>query len=387
MVAVWVLVVLLLCAPAVSAAETLRIGTSGDYAPFSKDGTGFDIDVAALLGADLGIEIEWVPFSWPELRQRVASSDLDLVMSGVTWRADRAVVGWMTRAVASGGPCLLSRDESRARIGVNRGGFLENWARERYGERVISVDDNLALPGKLAAGEVDAIVTDSFELPHFQAPGVSAECERARYRKVYWIAPKQAQRLGPRLDDWLARREPELDRLRAEHFGGPSARTEADHLLDLMARRLALMPLVGTWKRANAVPISDPARERLVLDRVADSAREAGLDPGAVQELFRVQIELAKALQIRDPLPPPSLRLREEIRPLLLQLGSRIVASLVRLQAAGASDSDLVEADWAPLNALLEPAEGAELRRALALTLGKTRESPGLQRPGQGSKI
>ncbi|MGH7860287.1 MAG: transporter substrate-binding domain-containing protein, partial [Candidatus Binatia bacterium] len=81
-------------------ADVLRVGTSGDYPPFSAGGKGFDVEVAELLAADLGLRLEWVTFRWPELDERLAAGDFDVAMSGVTWRADRALVGWMTRAVA-----------------------------------------------------------------------------------------------------------------------------------------------------------------------------------------------------------------------------------------------------------------------------------------------
>src|SRR3954467_6037919 len=50
----------------------LRVGTSGDYAPFSiRDAAGtvrgFDADVAVALARDLGFELEWVGFRWPTL--------------------------------------------------------------------------------------------------------------------------------------------------------------------------------------------------------------------------------------------------------------------------------------------------------------------------------
>ena len=51
----------------------LRVGTSGDYVPFSSDGEGFDVEVAALLARELGARVEWVPFRWPELSADLAA--------------------------------------------------------------------------------------------------------------------------------------------------------------------------------------------------------------------------------------------------------------------------------------------------------------------------
>ncbi|HKC52205.1 MAG TPA: transporter substrate-binding domain-containing protein, partial [Myxococcota bacterium] len=163
----------------------LRIGTSGDYAPFSKDGQGFDVDVAELFAAELGRPIEWVPFRWPELAQREARGDFDVAMSGVTWRADRDVHGWLTLAVGQGGPCWIGPAEPKS-VAVNRGGVLEGFARSRFPEaRIVAVDDNVSLPTLLAGGQVEAIVTDSFEIAHFRRPGDTSLCAAESFRKVY----------------------------------------------------------------------------------------------------------------------------------------------------------------------------------------------------------
>jgi ABC-type amino acid transport substrate-binding protein len=126
-----------------------------------------------------------VPFRWPDLEARAAESAFDVAMSGITWRASRSVVGWMSRAVAVGGPCLLSK-RTPGTVAVNRGGILEAWARTRFAaERIRTVDRNQDLPLVLERGEVDAIVTDSFEVSHFARHGWQAACEPPRDRKVY----------------------------------------------------------------------------------------------------------------------------------------------------------------------------------------------------------
>src|SRR5882724_6528427 len=84
--------------PTASGLPPLRVGTSGDYAPFSvraADGTlsGFDIEVARAYAAERGREIVFVPFRWPELGARFVAGDFDIVMSGVTVRPDRLVAG------------------------------------------------------------------------------------------------------------------------------------------------------------------------------------------------------------------------------------------------------------------------------------------------------
>src|ERR1051325_1119973 len=100
-------VLLLTASGGAAAGDVLRVGTSGDYAPFSLHGKGFDVDVAEAMARDLGFEIEWKTFRWPELRERVRRDDFDVAMGGVTWLPERAVIGATSRAVAQSGPCVV----------------------------------------------------------------------------------------------------------------------------------------------------------------------------------------------------------------------------------------------------------------------------------------
>ena len=346
----------------------LRVGTSGDYAPFSFDGRGFDVEVAERLAADLHMRVEWVAFRWPQLARDLAADRFDVAMSGVTWRPRRAVVGWMTRAVAAGGPCVIGAVEP-ARVGVNRGGILERFARGHFeSAEIVAVDDNRALPDLLAAGSVDAIVTDSFELRHFLRGSQQSRCERALDRKVYWVAPARAAELGPRIDDWIARHEPYLQELRSRWLGGPMPRDDLDHLADLIARRLALMPEVARYKIAHGRALEDPAREAVVLDSVAARAADGGLEQAGVREAFALQIELAKAIQARVRAAPEAaaqapLDLAEQLRPALSRLGNRLILALREAAPAGPA-ARLIER-LRGASALLEPAETARLAAAI----------------------
>ena len=342
----------------------LRVGTSGDYAPFSKAGQGFDVDAARLLADALGFELVRVPFKWPELEARVARGDFDIAMSGVTWRPERALVGRMSLAVAIGGPCWLGAAAPKS-VAVNRGGALERFARAHFpNARVETVNENLSLPSLLASGAVEAIVTDSFELGAFSKAGDSKHCEPARDRKVWWLAPARAAELGPALDPLVRAREPELEKLRLKWFGSAQPQDEADRVVDLIARRFAFMPSVGAWKRAHSRPIADPDQEKRVLDGVTKSARGLGLDPAAVRALFALEIELAKRIQIRAAGGAAELDLETQLRPALADLSDRQLESLSLLGpvASRALDAPTLE----PLRELLEPDEIAERVRALS---------------------
>ena len=411
----------------------LRVGTSGDYPPFSvvpADGevarlgakspgegagqgpavvedvtvagqsgessrveappvadaarTGFDIEIARRMARDLGHDLEFRPFDWPDLAATVAAGDFDVAMSGVTWRPARAAVGWMSRAVGAGGPCVVSAsagdDDGRvgpAKVAVNRGGILERWARERFGPNgrgqpaeVLAVDDNLSLPGRLERGEVDAFVTDSFEVEHFGRDGWRRDCEPAVDRKVFWTAPERAADLGPAIDLWIRRNEGWIEQRREEWFGRGQRRDELDHLFDLVARRLAFMPPIAAWKSERGLLIEDLDRERLVLDAAEESAREFGLDPAPVREWIALQIDLAKAVQRRTLAAgaEPTLDL-EQIRPVLIQLGRRQVRAL--RAAAARPPAPPAADDFVALTPYLTAAEVERLRAGLRRVLAE----------------
>jgi cyclohexadienyl dehydratase len=375
---------LLAIAPGAARAETtplptsLRVGVSGDYAPFSvlPDASpergalapaGFDAELARLFARDAGFEIEWVRFRWPELAADLAADRFDVAMSGVTWTVERATQGWLTRATVATGPCWLGA-ETPARVGVNRGGALERFARRRFaGATITAVDANRSLPDLLQGGSVDAIVTDRFEIRSFRRGDWAEHCEPASERKVLWVSPPRAKDLGPRLDDWLARNEKAVDALRVRWLGGSAPRSDADHLIDLAARRLALMPAVARAKGARGQALVDPAREKQVLDAVRAQAKARRLDVDSVEALFRLQIELGTRVQQRATgaiAAAPSLDLGESLRPAISAIGDRIVDALAK--SAPIAAESLRAADAAPLATWLEAEEQESLRAALA---------------------
>lgn len=343
-----------------SSAPVLRIGTSGDYAPFSLDGQGFDVRVAESFAEDLGYELVWVPFRWPELEARMTRGDFDLVMSGITWRARRSVIAPLSLAVAMGGPCLLVRSSPAERIVVNAGGFLETWVRERYPEaKLTAVTANQSLPALLASGDFDALATDSFEIERFRRPGWSARCERPIHAKAYWVSERKHANLLEQLDGWLLAESAQLATLRSKHFASEDPLSHSQQLADLIARRLALMPYVARWKRQRGVPIEDRVQEARVLERTRDRAGQRGLDADAMAEFVRLQIEYAKRVQRQTTAPGAEFDLRTQLRPRLLDLAIRMQDNV----AAGAS----LDASAEPI---LRPwLSGAEIEALLAVPL------------------
>ncbi|MFB4268854.1 gamma subclass chorismate mutase AroQ [Nonomuraea sp. GTA35] len=68
-------------------------------------------------------------------------------------------------------------------------------------------------------------------------------------------------------------------------------------LVELTVRRLLLADEVAAAKLAGGRPITDPVRERRLLDAVAVLAARAGPAPEAAVRFFRAQIEAGKMVQ------------------------------------------------------------------------------------------
>lgn len=377
MAATFLGLVLLASVVAQASGGFLRVGVSNDYPPFSTTGTGFSRAVATRLAEDLGFAGPlFVDFDWPSLEDDLRTGRFDLAISGITWRVDRSVVGWMSEALAWGGPCVVWAAEAgqRSKVAVNRGGFLEGWVHSSLKFRhpdlgILTTDDNLELPALLVGGEVDGFVTDSFEVKAFRtrAPrNARVECEPASNAKVIWIAPHRSADLGPQTDAWIDAHRAELASLRAKWLGAEAVapdevfafihRERWRAVVDLVARRQTFMPPVGKWKKERDLPIEDRSREAIVLARSRAAAVAVGLDPEASAEFFRWLIGWAKALQEESGPRDHDLDLEREVRPELLRLGDRILGALQRAVAGG-------PAPWSETSTGLLPAEAAIVAR------------------------
>jgi len=380
-------------APAAPATEEpLRVGTSGDYPPFSSIGAdgaraGFDIEVAGALAERLGRRAEFVAFRWPELSARGRAGDFDIVASGVTIRPERALLGRFTRPYAVSEAVVLVRrgaadqptslarlDQPSRRIAVNRGGYLEGVARATFARaRVEPVEDNLALAAPLLAGRADALVTDSVEERELRRahPELVRLAALTRDRKALFVpdrtgAGEAARHLHAEADRWLIDDDAEVNRLRRAWLGPEFALTtgdvRAEAIVALIDQRLGLMPWVAAFKRAAHQPITDAAREREVLRRSAEQARTAGLDETRATALFAVLIEAAKDIQRAAAPLEPSVDLAR-LRAILGDLDQRLVAELA---AARGLDAEGRARLASSVEAMRWPGLGEVRRREIA---------------------
>lgn len=75
---------------------------------------------------------------------------------------------------------------------------------------------------------------------------------------------------------------------------------DLDQLLRLMKQRLALMHDVARWKWNAGKPITDPERERELLQSVVECGRGKGLEPDLVRSFFAAQMEAVRLVQQAD---------------------------------------------------------------------------------------
>jgi len=352
----------------------IRIGTSGDYAPFSvkdkmaptSDYEGLDPALARAFAKDRGLEIEFVPFLWPNLIKDLAGGQFDVAMSGITVRPERSVAGRFSLPITTSGAVLLvpdtspfvtirELDQAEFEIAVNAGGHLERVTQNHFGRAQIRpMQDNADVILALAQGEVDAAVTDTRESVIWQAKhsGLRAIGPFTRDRKAFLVAAERTE-LARELDAWLLESQANgrLDALRSKALGeSPDSATTTKPLWALLAavdERLSLMPWVAEAKRRRNSPVEVPEVETRVLKEALarfDAAQKK--DPAAakrsesgVLDFYRAQIEAAKAIQrqvLATPAGPedtPIPDLGTQLRPALLRINDRIATLLVALPA------------------------------------------------------
>ena len=367
------------------ASEPLRIGTSGDYAPFSAHAEaertqprGFSIDLGEAYARATGRRVTWVPFAWPDLADDLRQGRFDLALSGVTVRADRSIAGRFSLPItvsgavllvpadgplAEGGPSVpIERlSEPGLRFAVNAGGHLERTARRLFPQaEIVPIADNGAVLERIEEPGIAGVLTDSLEAPHWLArrPGLVASDPLTRDRKAAWF-PIEATRERDRFDAWLleAERDGTLATLRRRH-ALPEDRTAATvpALLARLDERLSLMNEVARVKQVMGRPIEDRSREATVLDAALTTVRNeasaratASPDPDGVRAFYQAQMEAAKSIQRAWTAAHPGshaapadaayraakTRLEKDLRPALIDLGDGIAGLVVRAAAEG----------------------------------------------------
>lgn len=161
----------------------IRVGTTGDFLPFSyqsegKDSyQGIDIELAKDLAKSLDAEVQFVKTTWSNLLSDLAADKFDIGMSGITIKLLRQREVLFSIPLLSSGKAAITRDENvekyqslatinqpGVRVIVNPGGTNEAFARANFPKsKIIENEDNLTIFQKIVDGEADLMVTDAIE--------------------------------------------------------------------------------------------------------------------------------------------------------------------------------------------------------------------------------
>jgi cyclohexadienyl dehydratase len=166
----------------VKSSGVLRIGTTGDYAPFSVESggelSGADIEAMLAFARSLNVEAHFVRTTWAALMQDYRDGRFDLAMGGISITPQRAAQARFSMAYHHGGKTPIVRcgtqtqfdsvaeiDSPTTRVLVNPGGTNEAFARSQLARATIIVHpDNRTIFAALAARQGDVMVTDDVEV-------------------------------------------------------------------------------------------------------------------------------------------------------------------------------------------------------------------------------
>ncbi len=217
---------LVICLFAACSKPPLRVGTTGDYRPFSiwdahrGEFNGVDIDLARSFAKSQGREVVFVRTTWPTLMHDLTAGAFDVALSGISitpereWDADFSLPYYHGSKI----PIVRCSDKTKwknldqfdrphVRIIYNPGGTNEVFARNNLPNASLDEEaDNLKIVNRVASGEADAFFTDSIEAVYYtyHRNDVCRALEGAE------LAPFDIAAIGPhgseevdRLNTWL----------------------------------------------------------------------------------------------------------------------------------------------------------------------------------------
>ena len=172
---------------AIRKSGVLKIGTTGDYQPMSyldpetNTYVGVDAELAEDLASTLGVKVEYVETSWPTLMEDTLAGKFDLAICGITITDARKEQALMSEGYLENGKTVLCRAEDadkytslesinqpEVRVMENPGGLNEKFARENLPDATLIIHDaNQEIPGLVASGEADVMITEILEAGYY----------------------------------------------------------------------------------------------------------------------------------------------------------------------------------------------------------------------------
>ena len=206
--------------------NAIRVGLTGDYAPFSTYDPatdayeGLDVDLAYSLAKKLGVHVIFVKTSWPTLSDDLKAGKFDIAMGGISVTPARQAIGFFSHPVISDGktPITLCKnmkrfgtlaeiDQPGVRLVVNPGGTNEKFARAHISKATIIVHpDNKTIFNEIIAGHADLMITDAIETRlqaklHPELCAVHPDKPFDHSEKAFWMPKDWAWK--KLVDKWL----------------------------------------------------------------------------------------------------------------------------------------------------------------------------------------
>ena len=222
----------------------IKVGTTGDYQPMSyldpETGryVGFDVELAEDLADFLGVDIEYVETSWPSLMEDTLAGTFDLAICGITVTDARKEQALMSDGYFKNGKTVLCRGEDadrytsleainrpEVRVMENPGGLNEQFARENLPEATLIIHDaNQEIPGLIASGEADVMITEIMEAGYYvgQDDRLAAPLihEPFTHGELGVLMPKGSEDLLNYVNEFLAKEKDSgrIDELAEDYF-------------------------------------------------------------------------------------------------------------------------------------------------------------------------
>jgi len=177
-------------------AKEIRVGTSGDYQPFSymnpknEQYEGMDIEMAHKLGEALKAKVVFVRFKWPELTADLLADKFDIAMGGIGRNVERGKIFAYTSSFMTFGTCPLVRkgDENKfpdfasinrpgVKVILNQGGINDRHFTPLLTQAtILRHNKNEEIAGKVKEDTADVWITDNVEALFWakQIPGLVA---------------------------------------------------------------------------------------------------------------------------------------------------------------------------------------------------------------------
>ena len=297
----------------------LRVGTTGDYKPFTLrvaggDGfVGMDIALASELAKSLGVKLQLVPTTWGTLMGDLAEDRFDMAVGGVSVSLERQKKAFFSQPYLRDGKTPIARcddvrkyetladiDRPEVRLIVNPGGTNERFARAQAPHaRLIVHPDNVTIFDRIVAGEADVMITDAIEARlqqrlHPKLCAIHPEAPFDFSEKAFLLQRDVA--LKAWVDQWLhlAVETGQLARVNEQWLAYPWG---LESLRTLIDARLLLASDVAQYKWNHHLPIEDQRREAEVIAALGRQASELGVPLPWAEAFFRAQIEASKTVQ------------------------------------------------------------------------------------------